>query len=176
MSFEEDIRFWIIRRRDKSVDGHEIKKTNHHHLPLRRRRRGKKPLPFTSGRFKGKRPRASPRLSERGPRDDRRGRTKRRKRKSARTRERDVRPLCIQRYFHRGKKKLKLAPRIINRDERNASHLFTREFALQFLSAETVETDCARKENISSLLLRRSRVVFILSFMIENNSITRLRG
>lgn len=77
--------------------------------------------------------------------------------------------------FPRGKKKLKLAPRI-NRDERNASHLFTREFALQFLSAETVETDCARKENISSLLLRRSRVVFILSFMIENNSITRLRG
>ena len=75
----------------------------------------------------------------------------------------------------KGKKKLKLAPRI-NRDERNASHLFTREFALQFLSAETVETDCARKENISSLLLRRSRVVFILSFMIENNSITRLRG
>jgi hypothetical protein len=62
---------------------------------------------------------------------------------------------------HRGKKKLKLAPRI-NRDERNASHLFTREFALQFLSAETVETDCARKENISSLLLRRSRGLYSL--------------
>ena len=59
------------------------------------------------------------------------------------------------------KKKLKLAPRI-NRDERNASHLFTREFALQFLSAETVETDCARKENISSLLLRRSRGLYSL--------------
>ena len=75
--------------------------------------------------------------------------------------------------FPRGKKKLKLAP---HQSRRKASHLFTREFALQFLSAETVETDCARKENISSLLLRRSRVVFILSFMIENNSITRLRG
>ena len=62
---------------------------------------------------------------------------------------------------HGGKKKLKLAPRI-NRDERNASHLFTREFALQFLSAETVETDCARKENISSLLLRRSRGLYSL--------------
>jgi hypothetical protein len=52
--------------------------------------------------------------------------------------------------FPRGKKKLKLAP---HQSRRKASHLFTREFALQFLSAETVETDCACKENISSLLL-----------------------
>ena len=70
--------------------------------------------------------------------------------------------------FPRGKKKLKLAPQ---QSRRKASHLFTREFALQFLSAETDETDCARKENISSLLLRRSR---LYSLAIENNS-TRIR-
>ena len=89
---------------------------------------------------------------------------------SARGRERCSSPLCIQRYFpQKRKKKTKISPS--HQSRRNASHLFTREFALQFLSAETDETDCARKENISSLLLRRSR---LYSLAIENNS-TRIR-
>jgi hypothetical protein len=58
--------------------------------------------------------------------------------------------LPTQRYFPE-EKKLKLAPS--SRQARKASYLFTREFALQFLSAETVETDCACKENISSALM-----------------------
>lgn len=82
--------------------------------------------------------------------------------------ERDFRLLCIRRDISQRKKKLKLAP---HQSRRKASHLFTREFALQFLSAETDETDCACKENISSLLLRRSR---LYSLAIENNS-TRIR-
>ena len=92
----------------------------------------------------------------------------RREEKERERRERFSTALHSGEIFPKRKKKLKLAPQ---QSRRKASHLFTREFALQFLSAETDETDCARKENISSLLLRRSR---LYSLAIENNS-TRIR-
>ena len=134
-------------------------KTNHHHLPLRRRRRGKKPLPFTSGRFKGKRPRASPRLSERGPRDDRCGRTKRRKRKRATREISDC--SAFRDISHKGKKKLKLAPRI-NRDETRRT--CSRESSLCNFWAQKPLKQIARVRKTFRVYCCDVRVVFILSY------------
>ena len=75
----------------------------------------------------------------------------RREEKERERRERFSTALHSGEIFPKRKKKTKISPS--HQSRRNASHLFTREFALQFLSAETVETDCACKENISSLLL-----------------------
>ena len=157
MSFEEDIRFWIIRRRDKSVDGHmRSKKQIIIIIFLCDDDEERSPFPLPPVVSKENDP-ARLLISQKEAHAttvvDARSEEKERER-----RERFSTALHSE-IFPRGKKKLKLAP---HQSRRKASHVFTRECALQFLSAETDETDCARKENISSLLLRRSRGLYSL--------------
>lgn len=162
LSFEEDIRFWIIRRRDKSVDGHTRSKKQIIIIIIflcddDDEERSPFPLPpVVSKENDPARLLISQKEAHATTVVDARSEEKER----ARGRERFSSALHSEIFPTKRKKKTKISPS--HQSRRNASHLFTREFALQFLSAETVETDCARKENISSLLLRRSRGLYSL--------------